>query len=404
MRLLLRDHLSNALESLRSNRLRTLLTCLGVAIGVASITAVLALGAGISAIIGKQVGALEGNIAVVRPAISAASDITQQTSFASSSLTEDDYKAIQKLPGVTQVAPLMIINGNATKDSARPSDASIVATTPELASIAKLEVQDGQFLDNQTNQHSAVLGKQLAVDLFGTDRPLGLTFTIRGQTFTVIGVLKRQNDPINFNTVDFDHTAIVHLAAGKTIRRNSSILQQINLRAENTTDLAEVSRRVEQRILELHQGDKDFTVISGTAIAEPTSRLFLLIKGLTVAVAGISLLVGGIGIMNIMLVSVAERTREIGLRKAIGASNAHIIWQFIIESLIIGLVGGTVGYFAGYIAAFIISSFLTFDPAFTWEIAAIAAGLSLLVGTVFGLYPAIKAAGKDPIQSLRQYH
>lgn len=404
MRLLLRDHLANALESLRSNRMRTLLTGLGVAIGVASITTILSLGAGISNIIGKQVGALEGNIAVIRPAVTAANDITQQQTFAASSLTEEDYQAIAKIKGVTQIAPLMIINGNAVKDQSRPGDASIVATTPELASIAKLDVQDGQFLDQETNQHAAVLGKQLAVDLFGTDQPLGRTFTIRGQTFTVIGILKRLNDPINFNTVDFDHTAIIKLTAGKSLLQGSTTLQQINIRANSTDELPAVSARVEKELVELHKGDKDFAIISGSAIAEPTNRLFLLIKSLVVAIAGISLLVGGIGIMNIMLVSVAERTREIGLRKAIGASNAHIIWQFIIESLIISLVGGLAGYIGGYFIAFMISPFLTFDPAFTWGIAGTAAGLSLLVGTVFGLYPAVKAAGKDPIESLRHYH
>ena len=108
--------------------------------------------------------------------------------------------------------------------------------------------------------------------------------------------------------------------------------------------------------------------------------------------------------MNIMLVSVAERTREIGLRKAIGASNTHIVWQFLIESLIIGTAGGILGYVAGYIIAFAISTFLTFDPAFSWEILGIAFGLSLLVGIVFGLYPAARAARKDPIESLRDYH
>jgi len=144
-------------------------------------------------------------------------------------------------------------------------------------------------------------------------------------------------------------------------------------------------------------------VLSGEQIAQPTNRLFSIIAGTTTAIAAISLLVGGIGIMNIMLVSVAERTREIGIRKALGASNGDIVSQFLIESLSLSIGGGIGGYIVGYVLAFGISTFLPFDPLFNWEIAAVAAVVSLVIGTLFGLYPAIRAAQKDPIDALRQY-
>jgi putative ABC transport system permease protein len=404
MRLLIRDHLSNAYESLRSNRTRTFLTCLGVSIGVASITTVLALSNGATGIVKKQIDALEGNIAVIRPAVKASQDVTAQQNFSVSTLSEKDYQEIKKLPSVKTVVPLMIINGTAAKNSVRPTDTSVVASTPDLEHIANLTMGSGQFLDSATNQQTAVIGQQLSIDLFGTELSIGKTFTVRGQTFTVIGVLKRLNDPINFNTVDFDRTAIIHLAAGKQLMNGSTTLQQINIQARDPQSLPKAMDDVSAALNKLHGGDNDFTLLSGSEIAAPTNRLFSLIQGMTVAMAIIALVVGGIGIMNIMLVNVAERTREIGLRKAIGASNGHIIWQFLIESLIISIVGGFGGYVLGYVCAFAISSFLTFDPAISWQIAAVSFALSVGVGIIFGIYPAIKAARKDPIESLRQYH
>lgn len=404
MRFLIRDHLSNAYESLRSNRTRTFLTCLGVSIGVASITTVLALSNGATGIVKKQIDALEGNIAVIRPAVKASQDVTAQQNFSVSTLSEKDYEEIKKLPSVKTVVPLMIINGTAAKNSVRPADTSVVASTPDLENIANLTMGSGQFLDGVTNQQTAVIGQQLSIDLFGTELSIGKTFSVRGKTFTVIGVLKRLNDPINFNTVDFDRTAIIHLAAGKELMNGSTTLQQINIQAHDPQSLPKAMDDVSTTLTKLHSGDNDFTLLSGSEIAAPTNRLFSLIQGMTVAMAVIALVVGGIGIMNIMLVNVAERTREIGLRKAIGASNGHIIWQFLIESLIISIVGGIGGYVFGYVCAFAISSFLTFDPAISWQIAAVSFALSVGVGIIFGIYPAIKAARKDPIESLRQYH
>lgn len=404
MRLLIADHFVNAFESLKSNRTRTLLTGLGVTIGVASITAICALSAGVDRIVSRQISALNDNIAVIRPSSSVSSgDLAATQSFASSTLTVDDYKEVSQLDGVKQAAPLMVINSSA-KSGDSTAEATVVASTPSLGDLAQLEVRDGQFIDEVTNQQTAVIGQQLSLDLYGTEQSIGQTLTIRGQRFTVIGVLKSATDPINFNLVDFNHAAIIHLEAGRSLLGGSALLQQINFQANNAEALTSTTKTIANRLTATHHGETDFSIISGQDVAAPTSKLFQTVQSVVIAVAAISLIVGGIGVMNIMLVNVAERTREIGLRKAIGATNMHIVMQFLVESILIGVAGGLLGYVVGYIAAFAISTFLPITPSFTWWIAGVAALMSLVVGIVFGLYPALKAANKDPIESLRYYH
>jgi ABC-type antimicrobial peptide transport system permease subunit len=223
--------------------------------------------------------------------------------------------------------------------------------------------------------------------------------------FTVIGILDRLNKPINYNNVDFDQAAIINLKSGKDFNQGIASIQQINVRATSTDKLPEVLRQVDEVLTKNHSGEKDFVVLSGETLARPSNNLFAAVAATLTTVAAVSLVVGGIGIMNIMLVSVTERTREIGIRKALGASNGHIVWQFLIESLAISIAGGIAGYITGYIIAFAISrSMLTFDPVFEWAIVGQVLGISLIVGLLFGLYPAIKAARKDPIEALRQYH
>ena len=409
MRLLVINHLENAYESLRANRLRTLLTVVGVAIGVASITVILSLSEGATKIINNQLTEQGNAIAVIRPATPNVAQITNLTAMLSDSsvasgLTERDVRMIQAMQGVQAAAPLMYIGGHLSSSSNKPMNASIIATTKSLAETTSLPIDTGQFFDETTADNTAVIGSQLSVDLFGTEQSIGKTFSTHGKTFRVIGILDTLNNPINYNNVDFDRTAIITLNSGKEFHQGIASIQQINVRAATQKDLQSLLPKVDMLLQKNHEGEMDYKILSGTSLAKPTNELFTMVAATLSAVAAVSLVVGGIGIMNIMLVAVAERTREIGIRKALGASRSHIIWQFIIESLAMSIAGGVFGYIFGYIVAFSISrTFLTFDPVFTWNVALSSLGISLIIGLVFGLYPAISAARKNPIEALRNY-
>lgn len=407
------DHIHSAVQSLLSTRLRTLLTTTGIAIGVASVTSILALAGGVTNVVSSQITDLDGNIAVIRPGSPTADSLSTLTNptvrqlQSATTLSETDLKTVEQTPGVTVSAPLMTVTGSIKADGGVQRDDTehtIIATTPSLADVANIPVRDGQFIDESTNNNTAVIGNQLSIDLFGTNQPIGQTFSIRGQTFTVIGVLKPLHNPINYNVVDFDHAAIINLESGKSFNDGRAALYQINFRASSAEALSSVAASITKKLTTQHDDEQDFTVLEGSAIAEPNSAIFKAIATVMAIIAAISLIVGGVGVMNIMLVSVAERTREIGLRKSVGASDSDIVWQFMVEALIMSLLGGIIGYVAGYILAFAISTALPFTPSFSWGILGAAIAMAIIAGVVFGLYPAVKAARKDPIESLRHYH
>ena len=402
------DYFTSAYQSLKRSRMRTFLTTLGVAIGVGSVTAILALGGGLTDVINNQLDKLGGNLIVVRPgAGNIITDLTapaNQQNYVTSTLSEADVESIKALPDVQAAAPIMTQNATLKTDIRTLPNAVVVSTTPEFIDISKLTVHDGQFLDNETNDHTAVIGRQLAVNLFGTEKPIGLTFTIRGERFTVVGILKPAMDPVNYNRIDFDNAAMVGFGMGKALNQGRVQIQQIDVRAKNLESINSLNSAINKTLLKNHSEEQDFHVISGESIGTSTSDLMRALTGVMAAIAAISLVVGGVGIMNIMLVGVAERTREIGIRKAVGATSSSIASQFLIESVMMSLLGGFLGYLLGYVAAFGISTFLYFVPSVNWQVAAIALAMSLGVGLLFGFYPALRAAKKHPIESLRQYH
>lgn len=406
MRLMIFQHFGTAVASLKRTRMRTTLTLLGVAIGIASVTTILALGGGIIDIINRQVNQAGNTIAIVRPKIKPTdlidiSNPTPRESFTTSPLTERDVAAIQAIDSVSKAVPLMTISGSVRSTTDNPTMSTVLATTPDFSNTTNLTIDNGQFIDEQTSDSTAVIGQQLAIDLFGTNQAVGNYLYIKGQRFTVIGTLKRLNNPINYNNIDIDHAIIISLESGKLFNSGIAQIQQINVKAKAGTDMRKLQETIDLVLKNNHDGEDDASVLIGQEIAAPTNKLFFFINTVTSLIAGISLVVGGIGIMNIMLVSVAERTREIGLRKAVGASNGALVAQFLIEALIISLIGGLLGYLSGYVVAFAISLFLPYDPQFSWQIFVFTFGLSVGVGCVFGLYPAIKASQKNVIESLR---
>ncbi len=406
---LLGDYLASAFQSLRRSRMRTFLTTLGVAIGVGSIVAILALGGGLSDVISGQLNKLGGNLVVVRPGpadtqFTSVTAPANQQSYSTSTLSQKDVQSIKSIGSVAAAAPLMTQVASLSTSTKTLANSVVVATTPDFITTSQLQVKDGQFIDTNVTDHAAILGHQLAINLFGTEKPIGLTFTIRGVQFTVLGVLKADFDPVNYDRIDFDNAVIINFGVGASLNQDRSQIQQIDIRAKDNASPSEVAKAVDAAVLAGHSNERDFHVMSGQAVSSSTSDFMRAITTVMAAIAAISLVVGGVGIMNIMLVGVAERTREIGIRKSVGATSSSIALQFMFESVMMSLMGGVLGYLLGYTVAFGISTFLYFVPSVNWQVAGIALGMSLIVGILFGFYPALRAARKHPIESLRQYH
>lgn len=403
MSLLLRTNFEIAKNSLKKHKFRSFFTCLGISIGIASIILILSLAGSISQLISTQIKALNQELILVRPANnknnlnSIIDELTNSNHFNNSNLTLDDLNKIKESSdNIKNIAPIAILHETAIGDQTVES-ATILATNSDLKPILNLELKSGNFIQDN-DLKSAVIGHSLALQLFGSSEPIGKTFSFSGHKFIIIGTLQKAEDPINFNGVDFDQAIIVDLNQIKSLNPQ---IQQINITVKDDHKLETTAKEISKTLSDFKGSSSNFTVNYGSHISHPASNFFNIISIMLGGIAGISLFIGGISVMNLMLVSVTERTHEIGIRKAIGATNTHIFMQFLLESIILVFIGCVGGFLLGYLIAIFCSTFTPFKPFISLEICLVAIYFAFVTGILFGLFPAIKASKQKPIDSLK---
>ena len=408
MALLVNTHFKLAVDSLHRNRGRTFLSALGIAIGVASIVLILSLTGGINRLISTNTSKENANLILVRPSTGKSladniiNELTANNQYTKSNLTLEDAETISKIEGISAVAPLAISNSAIKIADHVYQNISIVATTSDFEKIVSLKLKNGQFLDYGLRENIAVIGYNTAMQYFGGTEAITKTFNYNGKQFMVVGVAHEVQDPINFNGFDIDNSIFINIKYASTFESSIQI-QQIDIRTTTTDAVANATDQIKEKLTAAKNGDESFEIINGDSNIHPAGSLLSIVSSMLTLVASISLVVGGVGIMNIMLVSVSERTREIGIRKAVGASGGNIMLQFLFESIILSILGSLMGFLLGYVFAFLVSLVTPFAPHISWEILGITGAVALIVGVIFGLYPAIKAARKDPITSLKFY-
>jgi putative ABC transport system permease protein len=395
-------------RALKVNKMRSALTMLGIIIGVGAVIAMLAVGTGASKKISDQISSMGSNLLMILPGSTTAGGVrmgagTQPT------LTMGDAEAIQKeCPSVAYVAPVHNGVGQVVYGHQNWST-GVVGTTPSMLIVRDWTLSSGRAFTDQDVKNATkvcLLGQTVVDNLFGDMDPIGQFIRIKNLPFTVIGVLAPKGQSAQGQ--DQDDTILVPVATAQKKLFGTSfagMVRTIMVKAKSTEDLAPAEKQINELLKQRHhigpKQDNDFTVRNLTQImqtAEQSTKVMTLLLG---AIASVSLLVGGIGIMNIMLVSVTERTREIGIRMAIGAKTWDIRLQFIIEALTLSLIGGIVGIIVGVSGSELISMFAGWSTIISPFAIVLAFGFSGLVGIFFGFYPAYKASLLDPIEALR---
>jgi putative ABC transport system permease protein len=330
------------------------------------------------------------------------SSINFGSAAGSSTLTSKDVTSVEQISNVEEVATFGIISSIVSYDKLTSNTAFIVATQPTYANIRNLKLSSGSFFSNDDERSAslvAVIGDTTKTNLFGQANPIGKNINIRGKDFKVLGVVSPTDSGLSF-AGSTDDIIYIPVSTANTLPGKSDI-NRILVSVNKPENVESVKKSIESVIKTNHLGTEDFSVLTQKELLSTFDSILNILTTFVVAIAAISLLVGGIGIMNIMLVTVTERTREIGIRKALGATFGNIMGQFLTESVIISLLGGLVGLGLAYLAGFIIKRLAGITPIYSLKALMVALGVSFFIGVVFGTAPAIKAARKRPIQALK---
>ncbi len=395
---------SASLTALRRNKTRSMLTALGIIIGVAAVIAAFAVGAGANKSIDEQISSFGSNFIMVFP-----DRPGRSTTGVTRYLTYDDAQAIEKeVSGVDAVAPMINLSATLVYENTNWSS-SVVGSTKEYSYVQEWNIESGRDInasDVRQGAKVAVIGKTVVDKLFGGENPVGKAIRINKIPFTVVGVFEAKG--LSAMGSDQDDFILVPLTSAqrRLVRwKTAGRIGNIYIKGVSMEALSYIQNETEALLRERHKikpGDADdFAVRNVSQMLEARRKTTTIMAMLLGSIAFISLVVGGIGIMNIMLVSVTERTREIGIRMAVGATERDIRMQFLIEAVVLSMIGGTIGIMLGVAAGYALSSFTSAPPVFTLMSIVLAFVFSAMVGVGFGYYPAYKASLLNPIDALK---
>lgn len=401
------ETMRTGVAAIRSHRLRSGLTVLGIVIGIASVILTVGFGQGAQREVKDQIDALGSNLLIIAPGSSTDSSGMRGGFGSASTLTLSDASAIADddvVPDAAAVAPTISTNASLVNGETNWTS-SVVGTTASWLEVRTRELQSGRFFTEREATEAAsvvVLGPDTAAELFGAQDPVGQTVTVGGTPLTVIGVLTASGASSSGDTED--DLAAMPIGTASRITGTTSSVSNIYVEAESEAMLSAAHQEIEALLHNLHgvtASDADFSISTQESLVETANETNETLTVLLAGIAGISLLVGGIGVMNIMLVSVTERIREIGLRKALGATPAAIRRQFLIEASLLGLVGGLLGVVIGVLGSRLLPGLIDQPVALSGVAIGAALGTALALGIGFGVYPASRAARLTPIDALR---
>ena len=388
-----------ARQSLRSHKLRSRLSTIGIVISVLIISLIFIISDSLKTSLADQASVLNSDSIIVNGANSNRL-LNLVTTLPDHTLLADDADAIQNRLSGSHVVSNLILNGSASFDDTQLSNVTTVATSTVSPDDLHLTMLDGGwFSDNERDKKWVILGENLANQLIGTSHPQSQIVDIKGEKFTVVGVVQRINQPLSVLGYDVDNTAFISLENGQSLADSDNLSQLIVTNVDNVDD---AKLTITKALAGNHPDDDDYAIDTASSIAE---RLTELVNYITIAACGVSgliLLISCISIANIMLVNITERRREIGIRKAVGATTRNIMGQFVAESLIMSLRGGIIGILLAYGVAAIILLFMSVNLTFSWLALAVGFVVPVIVGIIAGVYPAYRASRQNIIEALNQ--
>lgn len=403
----IKDLFHETSSALLGNKVRSSLTMLGIVIGIASVIAMLAIGKGATNSIQSSIQSLGSNLIIVSPGAQRGPGFQVSTGRgAAQSLTLDDATAIKKSISEVSAAAPEVTSRKQVVAKGTNTNTSVIGTVPDYTVVRNLEIDEGSFITDEnvaSLAKVAVIGPTTRDDLFGVGgEAMGQSIRINGAIFKIIGVTKSKGGS-GFNNPD--DAIYVPISVAQQIFTGNKYVTAISVQADTKEDMTLAQNDITSLLLARHNISNpalaDFSTINQSDIVSAASTVTNTLSYLLASVAGISLVVGGIGIMNMMLTTVTERTREIGLRKAIGAKKGDISNQFLVEAVLLTMIGGTVGVVLGWLIAFGISSTGILQASVSISSILLAFGVSAGIGIAFGYYPARRASGLNPIEALR---